>query len=108
MSGIEIMSSMMVKEMPPSQSYIFFALAIMGFCLSYLFPQFKQNDERTKLIRQKGMYISYFAILIYCLILSFLIESGFLDLSAMQVLDIIVSLMIITVFLSWVVLSKIY
>ncbi len=61
-----------------------------------------------RLICQKGMYVSYFALLVYYIILTVVIQFNFLTLTALQVLNILAALTIITVFLSWVVLSKIY
>lgn len=69
----------------------------MSFCLGYLHPQFKQKDERMRLIRQKGIYISYFASLVYYIILTVVIQLNFVTLTALQVLNILAALTIITV-----------
>jgi len=37
-----------------------FSLFIMFFTSGYLYPQFKQNDERNKLIKQKAMFYNFF------------------------------------------------
>lgn len=44
----------------PSMGYMYISLIFMCFCLSYLAPQFQRNDERTKFIRQKAMFYSFF------------------------------------------------
>jgi len=107
-SGFMIFVSIRVNEALPPQTFLFISITIMSFCLGYLYPQFKQKDERMRLICQKGMYVSYFALLVYYIILTVVIQFNFLTLTALQVLNILAALTIITVFLSWVVLSKIY
>ncbi|NYV66478.1 permease [Bacillus sp. Gen3] len=107
-SGFLIVSSIMNNNYPPSYSILILALAVIAFCAYYLFPQFKQKDERMKLIRQKGMFVSYFALVIYFVIFIILNNFHMFMLTTMQFLHIMVSLMIMTVFLSWVVLSKRY
>lgn len=107
-SGFMIFVSIRANEVLPPQTFLLIAITIMSFCLGYLHPQFKQKDERMRLIRQKGMYISYFASLVYYIILTVVIQLNFVTLTALQVLNILAALTIITVFLSWVVLSKIY
>src|SRR5665648_1165736 len=41
---------------PVGQELVTFGISVMSFCLAYLYPQFKENDERSKLIREKGMF----------------------------------------------------
>lgn len=67
-----------------------FSLFIMFFTLGYLYPQFKQNDERHKL--QKAMFYNYFILMGYLLI--FLISPA---LSAQTVITILSALIIATV-----------
>ena len=40
-------------------TYPLLGMMIMSFCLSYLHPQFKEKDERMKLIRYKGMFVTF-------------------------------------------------
>ena len=47
---------------PIPVSYMMVGMSIMTFCLSYLQPQFKARDERSRMIREKGMFYSYFAV----------------------------------------------
>jgi hypothetical protein len=100
--------AIMSKNAPVPHTYITFAMAIMSFCLSYLFPQFIQKDERMKLIRQKGMFYSFFAFLIYSIIFTTLFQFEVIHLTALEAINIITALIISTVFVSWVVLAKIY
>lgn len=106
MFGFMVFVSVMAKSAPVPQTYLLFALAIMNFSLSYLYPHLKQKDERAKLIRQKGMFYSYFALLVYYAALTIIIHFNIFTLSAMEVLNIIVALTICTVFISWVILAK--
>src|SRR5699024_11275261 len=53
----------------PSMGYMYISLVFMCFCLSYLAPQFQRNDERTKFIRQKAMFYSFFSIIGYLIVL---------------------------------------
>ncbi|WP_153464926.1 permease [Sediminibacillus terrae] len=91
-----------------SQNLIWLAMAVMAFCLSYLFPQFIQKDERMKLIRQKGIFFSFFAFLAYSVVLTTFLQTNLIHLTGLEAVNILTSLMICTVFVSWVVLSKIY
>jgi hypothetical protein len=106
MFGFMVFVAIMVKESPIPQTYLLFAMAVMTFSLSYLYPHFKQKDERAKMIRRKGMFYSYFALMIYYAVLTIVIEYDILSLSAMDVLNILVALTISTVFISFVILAK--
>jgi hypothetical protein len=107
-TGFMIFAGVMANSAPPSMSYITLALAIMSFCLSYLYPQFRQKDERMKLIRQKGTLASFFAMMIYIMILNLGIQLDFFILTANELIQILTVLMISTLFISFVVYSKIY
>ncbi|WP_243291773.1 hypothetical protein [Bacillus sp. FJAT-47783] len=87
---------------------VFLGTTVMSFCLSYLYPQFKENDERSKRIRERGMFFSYFFILGYMIILMLLFQFEILDLNGYQTVCLLATLTIITVFSSFVVLSKRY
>lgn len=82
------------------------ALAFLSFAQGYLYPQFEQKDERAQLIRQKGMQYSMIALSVYFLVLIFGMQLGFFMLAAFDILCILVSLQIITLFSSWMILSK--
>lgn len=84
------------------------ALAIMCYCLSYLYPEWRQKDERMRLIRTKGLSASFIALLLYYFVFSGLLQFDAISITAIQLLNILAPLMIITVFLSFVVFAKIY
>ncbi|TFE00798.1 permease [Jeotgalibacillus sp. R-1-5s-1] len=107
--GLLFLAVALIAEQPPVPfTYLSFAIAVMCFSLSYLQPQFKQRDERMKMIRSKGMYFSFFISLGYINLFILLFELDLLMLEATTVLYILIALMLSTVFLSWVVLSKRY
>ncbi|QHZ45054.1 MULTISPECIES: hypothetical protein [Bacillus] len=81
-------------------------LAFLSFAAGYLYPQFKQKDERSQHIRQKGMQYSMIALSVYLLVLIFGMQLGYITLAGVDVVRILVSLQVITVFSSWIVLSK--
>lgn len=108
MSAFTIFVGIMAKSAPAPMAYMTMAMAVMSFCLAYLYPQFKQKDERMKLIRQKGMFASFIAMMIYLIIFNIGIQFDFLVLTANQLIQILTVLMISTSFISFVVYSKIY
>lgn len=87
---------------------VYVSMTVMSFCLAYLYPQFKENDERTKRIRERGMFFSYFFILGYMVILMSLFQYNVLDLNGYQTVSLLAMLTIVTVFSSFVILSKRY
>lgn len=105
-SGFMIFVGFMAGSTPPPQAYSSLSMAVMTFSMSYLYPQFKQKDERMKLIRQKGMFYSYFALIFYYIALMIIVQFDILTLSAMDVLNILAALTISTVFISMVILAK--
>jgi hypothetical protein len=93
---------------PFSSSFTPFALSIMFFSLSYLQPQFKKKDERMKLIQQKSMFYSYFILMFYLFTFLWLLHLDIITLTAIALIQILAPLIIMTVFISMVILSKIY
>ncbi|MEW5553120.1 hypothetical protein ABGT22_24930 [Peribacillus frigoritolerans] len=81
-------------------------LAYMGFAISYLYPQFKDKDERTEAIRQKGMYHSLYIVLVVLIALMVLIEFNTLTLTTIEIVRVMISVIIITIWTSWIFLSK--
>ncbi|MBU9714241.1 permease [Evansella tamaricis] len=98
----------MAEARPVPESYIIFALAVVCLSTGYLQPQFSQKDERSKMIRQKGTFYSYFIFVIYYFLFSYLLSRGIVDLSAREVLNMYVTLMVCTVFSSFVIVSKVH
>ncbi|WP_347551919.1 hypothetical protein ABFG93_07355 [Pseudalkalibacillus hwajinpoensis] len=68
MSILHVIPAFFLREAPIPAGYMMFAMAVMSFCLSYLFPQFKMKDERSRMIREKGMFYSYFFMLGYIIV----------------------------------------
>lgn len=64
--------------------FVMFGISIMVFCIAYIYPQFKDNDERSKRIKEKGMFFSYFFILGYSIILMGLFQFKVIHLDGYQ------------------------
>ncbi|MCP1158281.1 permease [Bacillus infantis] len=88
------------------QTWTLLSMTVMSFSMGYLYPQFKQKDERMKLIRQKGLFYAYFALIVYFFLFFLLLGLGIIDISALELLQILSCLTISTVFLSMVYVSK--
>ncbi|MCK6206847.1 permease [Bacillus infantis] len=88
------------------QTWTLLSMTVMSFSMGYLYPQFKQKDERMKMIRQKGLFYAYFALIGYFFIFFLLLGLGIIDISALELLQILSGLTISTVFLSMVFVSK--
>jgi hypothetical protein len=106
--GFILFACVMAESAPPPASYMFVSMAIMSFCLSYLYPQFKQKDERMRMIRQKGMFAAFVALMVYCIFLNLSLQIGVLQVTAVELIQILTALVISTVFVTFVVYSKIY
>ncbi len=91
---------------PIPASYMLISMSIMVFCLSYLQPQFKAKDERSRMIREKGMFYSYFAVLGYIMVFLSLLQFNIVDVSAVTVLSVLAAMLISTVFVSMVIVAK--
>lgn len=108
MGGFLVIAAFMTQSAPLSETYTILSMSVMAFCLSYLYPQFVQKDERMQLIRQKGMFFTFFAFLFYSFTLNLLVEFEVAQLTASEVLNILTALMISTLFTSWVFLARRY
>ncbi|WP_269410682.1 permease [Lentibacillus daqui] len=95
-----------IGQVTLQQTYMLFALAVMSFSMRYLYPQFKQKDERMKFIRYKALTYSAIAFVVYYIVLSGIIQFDILPLTSMDVLNILAALMIITVFGTMVILAR--
>ncbi|NQD65619.1 permease [Bacillus haikouensis] len=105
--GIFILAVGIIDGSIPFYALPLFAMAVMSFCMSYLHPHFKQKDERMRMIREKGMFYSYFALLSYFMILMWVLQFDLIQLTAMNLLYIIMALTIMTVFISMAVVAKV-
>lgn len=107
-SGMLIFVAIMANSTSPGTFYMMLSMGIMSFCLSYLFPEFKQNDERVKLIKQKGIFASFLIFMGYLMIFFTIFQFWDTSITALYMLQIFAGLMISTVYLSFVVYSKVY
>ncbi|MEC1259142.1 permease [Bacillus swezeyi] len=89
-------------------AFLPFSLFIMFFTLGYLYPQFKKNDERHKLIQQKAMFYHYFILMGYLFIFFILLANNMINLSAQTVIAILGALIIATINILFIIFSKIY
>lgn len=108
LSGMWLFVAVMAGSAPAGTFYIIFSMTVMSFCLSYLYPEFKQNDERIKLIKQKGTFTSFFIFLGYLMIFFTLFQFWNIDITPQYMIQILAGLMISTVSISFVFYSKIY
>ncbi|MGD7045950.1 permease [Jeotgalibacillus proteolyticus] len=106
--GLLIFAGIMADAPPLPAAYMQLALSVVSFCMSYLYPQFKQKDERMKEIRKQGVYYSYFAILGYLFLFLLLLQVELISWDALLILNVLSALAISTVFVSWVILAKRY
>lgn len=95
------------SNIPVSVSFLF-SIGIMNLVLGYLSPEFQKRDERMRLIREKGMFYSYFAIITYFLAFIILLGFGIINISAFTVIALLLSLVIFTVFISMFIFSFVY
>lgn len=86
--------------------YVLIALAFILFVNVFLFPQFHQNDERAKTIRQKAFFYSYFFSVGYILIFGGLAAGNVLSLTTYETLTTLSAIMIVTPALLMVILAK--
>ncbi|WP_236251191.1 hypothetical protein [Bacillus sp. NSP9.1] len=68
LSLYQFFSSVVYGRLGFETAFMPFSLFIMFFTLGYLYPQFKKNDERHKLIKQKAMFYHYFILMGYLFI----------------------------------------
>ncbi|KGP91626.1 permease [Pontibacillus chungwhensis BH030062] len=90
------------------QTYTVLSMAVLSYSMSFLYPQFKQKDERMKLIRQKAMFYSFTAMMVYISLLLLGLELNVISLNVVDALTILISLNISTLFLTMVFLAKKY
>ncbi|WP_211656141.1 permease [Planococcus alpniumensis] len=98
----------MAKSAPNSEAYTLLSFAVMSFPLSYLSPQFSQKDERIRMIREKAMFISSLAFLVYSFVLTSALGFNLIHLSAIEAINILIALMISTIFISMVFFARKY
>lgn len=82
------------------------SLAFMAYVIAHLFPQFKHRDERVDAIKQKGMYLTVFIVLIGLIALMVLIQLNMITLTTLEIIRFLISFVIITIWTCWLILSK--
>ena len=87
---------------------LIFSISILFLSLGYLYPQFKNKDERMKLIRDKSMFYSYFILMFYFLVFVILLHFEIISLTAYSAVIILASLTIMTVFILFIILSFVF
>ncbi|QUW23452.1 hypothetical protein JSQ81_07995 [Sporosarcina sp. Marseille-Q4063] len=99
-------ATLFVGIFPVGHELMMLSISIMVFCNAYLYPQFKSNDERSRVIREKGMFYSYFILVGFLVIFMALFQLNLINLDGYQMVCVIASLLVSTVFSSMVVVSK--
>ncbi|REJ05788.1 permease [Halobacillus trueperi] len=92
----------------PSMIWTMVSLGVLSFSMSYLYPQFKQKDERMKWIRHKAVFYSFFIMMGVMGIFHLMISLQVVVLSAVDLLSVLLALNIVTVFLTMVILARRY
>lgn len=105
-SAIFISSSIWAGIFPAGHDVILVGMSVMAFCNAYLYPHFQAKDERSKVIREKGMFYSYFVLLAFLCLLMILFQLTPLQLDGYQTVSIITAALIMIVFISFVVVAK--
>ncbi|MFT0800403.1 hypothetical protein VSK91_02910 [Bacillus swezeyi] len=82
--------------------------AFICFAGGYIFPHFKENDERTSFIKQKGMKCSFIALFIYMVIILYGSYFHMITLKIFDLITLLIALTVITLYSSWIILSKKY
>ncbi|GGF13863.1 hypothetical protein GCM10010954_10780 [Halobacillus andaensis] len=98
----------MAGSTPPIMTYSMASIAVISFCLSYLHPVFNKKDERRKWIQQRGMAYTSIAVFIYLSLFMLGVQFEWILFSTVEVLAMITFLAISTLYLSFVVLAKVY
>lgn len=105
-SAIFTSASISTRMYPAGPDVILLGVSIVAFCQAYLHPHFKEQDERSRLIKERGMFVSYFFILSYMLIFMSLFKLQILVLDSFQTIAILATLTMVTVFISFVIYAK--
>ncbi|MFF3100150.1 permease [Viridibacillus arvi] len=103
MNGVSIS----VNKFPSSLMLI--AICIMCFCLSYLVQHLTAKDERAKKIRERSIYVNYFILIAVVLLLMIVFNPiSNLHIEAYNLLSIMMTVYISSVFLTMVYYAKKY
>ncbi|MGE7835020.1 MULTISPECIES: DUF2178 domain-containing protein [Viridibacillus] len=103
MNGVSIS----VNKFPSSLMLI--AICIMCFCLSYLVQHLTAKDERAQKIRERSIYVNYFILIAVVLLLMIVFNPiSNLHIEAYNLLSIMMTVYISSVFLTMVYYAKKY
>lgn len=105
-AGLFVLSSVLAGAFPLGHELMLTSMAIMLWCLSALHPHFAANDERWRRIRERGMFYSYFSLLMFLVLLVTVFAQTPLEMSGYQTVSVIASFLISSVFITFVILSK--
>ncbi|MFC0562483.1 permease [Halalkalibacter alkalisediminis] len=89
------------------QTYSAIAITTISFCMYYLHPHFK-DKKHAKLIRKKAVFYRIIAIFVFLIFLSIGLVVDFITLSIPETISILISLIVITLFISLVINAKIH
>ncbi|MGE7919764.1 hypothetical protein ACQKM9_12540 [Viridibacillus sp. NPDC093762] len=99
--------SISVNKFP--SSLILIAICIMCFCLSFLVPHLTPKDERAQKIRERSIYVNYFILIAVVVILMIVFNPvSNLQIEAYNLLSIMMTVYISSVFLTMVYYAKKY
>ncbi len=99
-----IFTGIAADELPPTSSYTALSLAILSFCMVYLYPHFK--NDRMKWIRKRAFRYTLFTLLVCVAGFLFTLPIDKVTLGSVDFLTIVISIMISTQFLSMVWAAK--
>lgn len=64
--GVRLVLSTMTNSVSLIELLMWGALAFLGFAGGYLYPQFKNEDERVKLIKQRNVFFRHSITYLFC------------------------------------------
>ncbi|WP_164669863.1 hypothetical protein [Virgibacillus doumboii] len=86
--------------------FVYGAIVYMLFAITYLLPQLEKQDERMKFIKQKTMQYSMIAVLFYIVLLTVNMTGEFVPLAAGEMLSLLMSMSIVTIWSIWIFMAK--
>ena len=105
-AALFLSASISTGVFPVGQDILLLGISVMGFRNAYLYPHFQANDERSRVIREKGLFYSFFVIIGILVLFMTLFQFTSLELDGYQTVSVIATLLMVTVFTSFVVVSK--
>ncbi|CAM3178558.1 hypothetical protein FITA111629_08145 [Filibacter tadaridae] len=91
---------------PTGPDVMMIGISVVAFCNANLLPEFVKKDERSRVIKEKGMFYSYFVLIGFLFIFMILFQFTAIQLDGYQTVCILAALIMMTVFSSFVVVSK--